>query len=180
MDEKNKPTTAFGDVATIIEQNRLLQGQVTQLIAALANKAAEPAALPSGQFGEGADGLAMYRYMQQLRTPLGKEMQVLKACKCPDTGLAFDVTLSATTGKVFSLDNMTLPDAASKHVHEGGLVPDNVVMLNGNDRTGFTMQYRVWIRDNFSLPCMRRYVGKACPDYLRPNKSHEASALAQT
>jgi hypothetical protein len=109
-------------------------------------------------------------------------VEVLEGCVSDMTGASFaaethypvvkvmgkPVGKDAARGVVRVMRSYVLPAGASKHVAEGGLVPDGMVMHElGPGGQQETDSFRQWTYDSFYKADAMRFVGKPLPPHVR-------------
>lgn len=92
----------------------------------------------------------------------GPPESTIEGCRSEDTGATFNAR--TVSGKVVNLDAYTLPAGLDKHVSEGGLVPEGMVITNEGD----DWAYRQWVWTTFWQADLRRFIGKPLPPSARP------------
>ena len=169
----------------------VLLGHIVQLLADNA-KLMDRLAGTSTKIGD-EDYEAQHRAIQAKMHPAGPE-QVIHRNITANSGAVWDFVISPQSGNVFDLVFVRLPAGSDRHQSAGGIVPDGLPIFNvpqehrpqidkdGNDQSvvnadtsQLTMQYRQYIRESYTLPDRRQYVGKPMPEHLKPRRADKAA-----
>jgi hypothetical protein len=162
-----------------------LLGMLTQVLAEN-NKLMALVAKQQASHVADDDYQAQHDAVQAKLHPPGPDQIVYRAITT-SSGAVWDFIISPQDKKVFDLAFVRLPEGADRQQKDGGIIPDGLQVYErpqahrpqldaeGNDhsvvpfdQSEFTMAYRQYIRENFTLQDRRQYVGKPMPEHLKP------------